>query len=560
MKSSQHLTNWDNLTEYAAKRIPELLYQTEYFFVALIDLCNQTITRCRLDTKDATCFFESTDSYDDICEMMKKRHISESDFDYFDSHSSLARIKRALDTQGTYSYTLHHISNGEEQIFRYSYLYFDNGNQLVLSTIQDVSYLAYQDFLTGDPNRKGFHNIVSNIIKNDPRTDCFSLLFIDFKEFKALNEILGFEGGNAFLRYFHNELRNCFLKPLAVSRLTSDHFVCLVERKLLDYDKLPQLLKQTFTYQDKSINIAAKCGIYHIWNREVSINGMCDRAHIACQHVENEYLQPYMVYNLQMKNLYIAQSQIRQNIGQALMNNELQVYFQPIYNAATDKIISAEALVRWIHPEKGMISPGVFIPTLEANGHISLLDKFVSDMVTAFLRKRRDNGKKLVPISMNLSRMDFYDSDMLDSLLKEFSEDKFLCSNKMLEITESAYVSITNLNLIPLKKIQEQDVRILLDDFGSGFSSFSTILNYDFNILKLDLEFVRSIGKNPKIESVIRSIVSMAHEMNIKVVAEGAETQEQVTFLKSVGCDFIQGYYYSKPVSQAEFEAMLDAI
>ena len=130
----------------------------------------------------------------------------------------------------------------------------------------------------------------------------------------------------------------------------------------------------------------------------------------------------------------------------------------------------------------------------------------------------------------------------------------------MLELTESAYISINNLDLHPLRKIQNQNVRILLDDFGSGFSSFSTITDYDFNILKLDMEFIRSIGKNPKIESVLRTIISMAHELGIKVIAEGAETNEQVNFLKSVNCDFIQGYYYSKPVPQDVFENMLDEL
>ena len=287
---------------------------------------------------------------------------------------------------------------------------------------------------------------------------------------------------------------------------------------------------------------------------------MCDRAHLACQHIENEYLQPYAIYDLKMKEIYMAQSQIRRNIGHALENNELQVYYQPIFSAATDKIVSAEALIRWIHPEKGMISPDVFIPTLEKNGHISVLDKFVSDMISLFLHRRHDAGKKVVPISMNISRMDFYDPDMLSALVDEFSNDEFLCSNKMLELTESAYISINNLDLHPLRKIQNQNVRILLDDFGSGFSSFSTITDYDFNILKLDMEFVRSIGKNPKIEAVLHTIISMAHELGIKVIAEGAETDEQVNFLKSVNCDFIQGYYYSKPVPQDVFETMLDEL
>lgn len=552
--------NWNDLKKIAATRVPELLYQIEYSFVGLIDLNHHTISRCRLDAKSGEDFLTSTDSYERICELMKRLHIPPSDYDYFDSHNPLTKVKHALDTHGNYSYTLHHVKNNKEQIVRYNFVYFDKEQQLVLSTIQDISYLAYQDFLTGDLNRIGFYHIVSNIIKNDPHNDKFSLLFIDFKEFKALNEILGFEGGDAFLHHFHNELRNSFLNPIAAARLTSDHFVCLIERKYLDYEQLTKLLKQSFTYHDKTILIFAKCGIYHIHDQHVSVNGMCDRAHLACQHIENEYLQPYAIYDLKMKEIYMAQSQIRHNIGQALENNELQVYYQPIFSAATDKIVGAEALIRWIHPEKGMISPDVFIPTLEKNGHISVLDKFVSDIISLFLHRRHDAGKKVVPISMNISRMDFYDPDMLNALVDEFSNDEFLCSHKMLELTESAYISINNLDLHPLRKIQNQNVRILLDDFGSGFSSFSTITDYDFNILKLDMEFIRSIGKNPKIESVLRTIISMAHELGIKVIAEGAETGEQVNFLKSVNCDFIQGYYYSKPVPQDVFENMLDEL
>lgn len=552
--------NWNDLKKIAATRVPELLYQTEYSFVGLIDLNHHTISRCRLDAKSGEDFLTSTDSYERICELMKRLHISPADYDYFDSHNPLTKVKHALDTQGDYSYTLHHVKNDKELIVRYNFFYFDKEQQLVLSTIQDISYLAYQDFLTGDLNRIGFYHIVSNIIKNDPHNDKFSLLFIDFKEFKALNEVLGFEGGDAFLHHFHNELRNSFLNPIAAARLTSDHFVCLIERKYLDYEQLTKLLKQSFTYHDKTILIFAKCGIYHIHDQHVSVNGMCDRAHLACQHIENEYLQPYAIYDLKMKEIYMAQSQIRHNIGQALENDELQVYYQPIFSAATDKIVGAEALIRWIHPEKGMISPDVFIPTLEKNGHISVLDKFVSDIISLFLHRRHDAGKKVVPISMNISRMDFYDPDMLNALVDEFSNDKFLCSHKMLELTESAYISINNLDLHPLRKIQNQNVRILLDDFGSGFSSFSTITDYDFNILKLDMEFIRSIGKNPKIESVLRTIISMAHELGIKVIAEGAETNEQVNFLKSVNCDFIQGYYYSKPVPQDVFETMLDEL
>ena len=148
--------NWNDLKKIAATRVPELLYQTEYSFVGLIDLNHHTISRCRLDAKSGEDFLTSTDSYERICELMKRLHISPADYDYFDSHNPLTKIKHALDTQGDYSYTLHHVKNNKEQIVRYNFVYFDKEQQLVLSTIQDISYLAYQDFLTGDLNLIGF--------------------------------------------------------------------------------------------------------------------------------------------------------------------------------------------------------------------------------------------------------------------------------------------------------------------------------------------------------------------------------------------------------------------
>lgn len=148
--------NWNDLKKIAATRVPELLYQTEYSFVGLIDLNHHTISRCRLDAKSGEDFLTSTDSYERICELMKRLHIPPADYDYFDSHNPLTKVKHALDTQGDYSYTLHHVKNDKELIVRYNFVYFDKEQQLVLSTIQDISYLAYQDFLTGDLNRIGF--------------------------------------------------------------------------------------------------------------------------------------------------------------------------------------------------------------------------------------------------------------------------------------------------------------------------------------------------------------------------------------------------------------------
>ena len=264
---------------------------------------------------------------------------------------------------------------------------------------------------------------------------------------------------------------------------------------------------------------------------------MCDRAHMAKDYIEDEYVKPYAIFDQKMGSSYMERNDALRDISNALEKHEFQVYYQPVYDAFSGEIASAEALVRWKKADGEMVSPGIFVPALEDSGRISQMDLFVERSVLSFMEERYKKGQFIVPVSMNMSQMDFFDKDMMASVLLD--------------------VSSNNRNvLLDMKRI---GVKFYLDDFGSGYSSFSTIRDYDFDIVKLDMGFVQKIGTTAKANAVIQAIIDMAHAIGSKVVAEGAETKEQVDALREMGCDYIQGFYFSKPLPQEEFEALLNA-
>lgn len=295
-----------------------------------------------------------------------------------------------------------------------------------------------------------------------------------------------------------------------------------------------------------------------IEEKSMSVNGMIDRAKIAKKYITDEFVQLYKIYDSSMKNAYIDKAELSGELDEGISQGQFKVYFQPVVDAKTGKITAAESLIRWFHPEKGFISPGIFIPALEESGHISELDLYVMKTVRAFQKKRYQAGERTVPVSMNLSWMDFYDETIMNWLNEKCGKDSVPTMLCRLEITETSYAAIEADRNATLDALREAGVKILLDDFGSGYSSFGMIQNYNFDIMKIDMSFVRKIENNAKTRSIIRCIIEMAHSMGVKLVAEGAETQAQVDFLRNSGCDYIQGYYFYKPMPEEEFVKLLN--
>lgn len=416
----------------------------------------------------------------------------------------------------------------------------------------------YIDQVTGGCNRKEFIRRVSRSLKEMPAKTDYVLLFFNIKNFKAVNELLGVGGGDKLLCWFYQRIIYSRFDPIETSRIESDHFACLIEAGNLDYDYLTEFCNFNYGKEKRKMHIYSTCGIYYIQENDVSVTGMIDRAKLAKGYITDEYLKPYAIFQNDMKDTYVDEMEICSEFEEGIVKQEFQVFYQPVVDARTGKIVSAEALVRWLHEQKGWISPGQFIPALEKGGYISQLDRYMIEKVTGCLNQRRTEEKRFVPVSVNLSWMDFYDENMLEWIVRGLKKNNQNEQKIRFEITETSLAAIGENHTRMLTHLKENGAEILLDDFGSGYSSFGMLQDYDFDILKMDISFVRNIGVNKKSESILRAIIDMAHQLEIRLVAEGAETEEQVAFLRENGCDYIQGYYYYKPMPEKEFLQLLD--
>lgn len=434
--------------------------------------------------------------------------------------------------------------------------------EIVRTRIKNVLaiYERYvMDSLTGGLNRKGFIRQVENLFRSGADRTQYEILFFDIKNFKAINELIGIENGDRVLRQFYQKLAQAEFEPLAVARIESDHFACLAKREDDSYAHLDKICEQRFEQEGKQFQIRVHCGIYQIEpEKKITAAGMLERA-ILAENNSDDSGTYYAVYTSAMKTRYMDSAEVSTDLGKGLEQREFKVYYQPIMDAHTGRIVSAEALVRWQHPEKGMISPAVFIPALEKDGTISQLDMYVMRTVCRFLKERCHKGAFVVPVSVNLSGIDFYDQKMMMEILRILDAKELPSWLTRIEITESSYAVMEEQCISRIREFRERNVRILMDDFGTGYSSLGLLRNSDVDILKLDMDFIRRINTDAKTRCILRSIIDMAHQLKLKVVAEGVEDAEQLSFLQRYECDFIQGYYYSKPLPEEEFAAFLES-
>ena len=241
----------------------------------------------------------------------------------------------------------------------------------------------------------------------------------------------------------------------------------------------------------------------------------------------------------------------------ALQEGQFCIYMQPVYNLRTNRIVSAEALVRWNHPTNGTISPGKFIPVFERNGFIVRLDRFVWEEACRFLRAKKDRGDKVIPVSVNVSRLNFYNLDLIEYLMQLVKKYELETWMLKLEVTESAYTDNPHQLMMVVRELRLHGFPVLMDDFGSGYSSLNMLKDLPVDVLKIDMGFVREIERSGRASAIIRSIVSMAQNLDMGIVVEGVETKPQVDFLGSIGCEKIQGYYFSRPLPEKEFDGLL---
>lgn len=546
----------DDTGHYIDKKIRRILYQSDYIALGLINVADEQLYMRTHHFKHLQFKMETTLSYEEVVQQMEKTEIASKSRAQFRTCTALSYLLDNMNIAGRYSFN---VRNMEDKVERYSYYWFDEKNKVLLFVIEDMTKEMETDPVTGMMNREGFLYTADKILKENPQKE-FVMLYFNIHRFKAINDLYGYETGDIVLQECANALRVSSLRPLASARIEADHFVALIEKKNMDTGSLMHLLHRVHEKGEAKINIYGRCGIYYIpKNTTLSVSDMCDRAKLAKATIPNQYVQPYAVYREDMTYDYEQKSLAVVRLDDALAHDEIKVYYQPIYDACTHRIVSAEALVRWISEKNGVILPGKFIPALEESGHITKLDTFVQQSVQKLQKRHWEEGLPIVRIAVNLSRMDLMDEKIMHMIEEDVQHAQFPKDKISYEVTESAYTILSEAGIQFLSRLHNDGIKLLVDDFGSGFSSFSTIRDYDFDIIKLDMGFVQKLGENKKTDNIVISLIELAHRLDMKVVAEGVETKEQADFLQQYGCDYLQGYYFSRPLPQEEFEKLLAA-
>ncbi|WP_026495652.1 EAL domain-containing protein [Butyrivibrio sp. WCD3002] len=422
----------------------------------------------------------------------------------------------------------------------------------------DITALLDHDWMTDEYARTGFMDRSKLFLKELTEGEHYSLVYANIKGFKAVNELFGNKRGDIVIFRTRDALRK-YLRPIIMGRLEGDNFVLITADENITEKNLKAMCRQVFKTETIEYNYEIHCGIYPITNPKVDITQMVAGAKIAERSIysSNRKLL-YAYYDDSLKEQYVKQRYLLADYHRALMDNEFEAYYQPIVNAKSGEIVSAEMLIRWQHRDLGMVSPADFIPIIESEGKTAELDRFMLQRGVDFIKKRTAEGKKIVPCAINLSRVDFYDISFIESIFDLIKEKKIDPSLVRFEVTESAYADLEDRALKYLSQMKKQGIKILLDDYGSGMSSLSMLETFDFDIIKLDIGFIRKIGINKKSEAIIISTINLAHAMGAKVTAEGVETDKQMKFLLDAGCDYIQGFYFYKPLPEIAFEYLLE--
>lgn len=419
-----------------------------------------------------------------------------------------------------------------------------------------VDYLATYDELTGIYNKQAFYAKTKEMLLDNPDKN-FDLLRINIERFKVLNDLFGESTGDKLLRYIGKFLKEINL-PLCVSgRLYADNFVVCYEAGKGDSRRMIntlQMVADSFAINNRTI---LSFGLYRIDDKTLPVSVMCDRANMALWKAKGNFKNPYCEYDEKMRQQVLKEQKIINAMERAIQNKEFTLYLQPKYDIEKGTIIGAEALVRWISLENGFISPGDFIPVFENNGFVYEVDKFIWEESCRYLRKWLDEGREVHPISVNVSRIDLYDPKLVDHLVGLREKYHLPADYLQLEITESAYTEDPEQIITITRQLREAGFVILMDDFGTGYSSLNMLKDIQIDVLKLDMGFLKSSDYSAKGGNILTAILKMAESLKMQTIAEGVETKEQVEFLKSIGCRYVQGFYYSKPLPVGEFEKLI---
>ena len=410
------------------------------------------------------------------------------------------------------------------------------------------------DAATGLLGKEAFFDEAAAYLRHSGARDV-SIVCFDVDHFKLFNDLHGLDCGDELLRYLGRALALRFspdgAQPLA--RLAADTFALCATG--IRPERVERILVDISSECPNGIDAIVRAGVYRIEDPASPVSIMCDRAVIALRTVKGSYFDRVALYDPGMREALVLEREVVAGIESALREDRIELFLQPKCNIRTGKIVGAEALARWRHPERGIVAPGEFIPLIERNGLVRSLDLRVWEKTAAWIRGLIDEGVQPVPVSVNVSRADIYLVDVaaeLHALVERYGIEPSLIE---VEITESAYSERPDRIVAAFDALAERGFTVLMDDFGSGYSSLNMLKDINVDVLKIDMRFLDRDDRRSK--DIMESVIRMARWLDLPVIAEGVETREQVNFLLDVGCSYAQGYYYARPMEAAAFEALL---
>jgi diguanylate cyclase (GGDEF)-like protein len=451
----------------------------------------------------------------------------------------------------------------------------EQGDQpLVLSITRDVTerkqterrlkQLAHFDSLTGLPNRVQFIERLEQAMADANRHErLVGVVFLDLDRFKYINDSLGHEKGDGLLREVAMRLSGVVRRGDTVARLSGDEFALVladmghVDDAIHVAQKILDVFHQPFRVAGHDLFVTASLGITLYPFDDRGAHELLRNADVAMYRAKESGKNNYQFYVAEMTAKVSERLTLENDLRSALERGEFSLNYQPIADCRSGRIIGMEALLRWKHPERGMISPTLFIPLAEETGYIISIGEWVLRTACEQCRRWQKMGYPSLYVAVNLSSRQFHQKDLPASIYQILQDTGLNPASLGLELTEGLVMQQAVASVNTLRELKAMDIRISIDDFGTGYSSLSYLKRFPIDVLKIDQSFVRDIPQDEDDAAIASTIITMAHSLGLKVVAEGVETMDQLKFMRQHGCDAMQGYYLSKPLPPVQFEAFL---
>lgn len=465
------------------------------------------------------------------------------------------RVMAVACDDGMYYYEIQHMALDEDGKVIGTVYWIRNVTESI-KYYREMVRRANFDELTGIYNEAHFHEMARMLLEEHPDTD-FVMTCSSVEKFRVFKELFGQEKYDDYLIRTAEFLRTglVHIPNCVYGRIGESDFCVMMPKDAFDpqqfLDAIDGVAK---TYSTNNFDLIVKAGVYEITEPSQDMLAICNKASMACDTIKGDYGKRILWFDESIQKESMLRERYNAELTKAIEHGEIQIYLQPQVDKG-GKVIGAEALARWVHREDGLIPPAHFIPFFEMNGRITELDVCIWRQACEKLKEWKERGRDDLHISVNISAKDLYALDIYEhyvSLVNEYGID---AGNLKLEITESAIINDLKQHVRLVERLQEAGFEVEMDDFGSAYSSFNMLKDICVDVLKIDMKFLGDTENEERSHAILKSIVDLSGQLHMKTIAEGVETEAQLEFLKGVGCDIYQGYYFSKPISVADFEA-----